>query len=450
MGFDIQRFVDQNIDREFICNICQDVLEDPLMISSCEHLYCSNCILDCIKVHGVCPQDRSPVSLRKLVQPIRTVKNLINKLKVRCNFDGCPQVLSLGELHNHLDKCEANPENQKLKCFCKKEFPKKDFISHKDLCLEYQKNELTLTRAQLSTYTKTVLSFSETMSAKVSTDSEIKFLYKQLKQSLSKFSDDYNSIEKSLLYISSKLLNDENVAEKDILSTVRYLKYGFEDISIATNANYDNCCHLISNNGFDYLYLCLNTLNNKHINRYIAQIVKNMSRFEDLMIELMNKKCIKMMLYLMNQTNDINTSMDSAFILSDMTLLGTELWEQKMPEYNRQQMLKDFKTHLYKWKANENIDSVFDSFKELFTKMASEKCTPELTAFYVWLLANISLTDPEKYFPMIESENGFAFLKSLEDCPHIENPSKRNLELILNKSIQWKEKSQNSSQSHVI
>ena len=130
MGFDVQRFVDQNIDQEFICNISQDVLEDPLMISSCEHLYCSKCIRDCIKIHGVCPQDRSKVSITKLVQSLRIVKNLLNKLKIRCNFEDCQRVLALGELNNHLDKCEANPENKTLKCFCKKEFTSNEFNSH--------------------------------------------------------------------------------------------------------------------------------------------------------------------------------------------------------------------------------------------------------------------------------------------------------------------------------
>ena len=46
--------------------------------------------------------------------------------------DGC-----LGELTSHWDKCEANPDNTEVKCFCKQQLEEE----HKK-CLDDLKNEL--------------------------------------------------------------------------------------------------------------------------------------------------------------------------------------------------------------------------------------------------------------------------------------------------------------------
>ena len=442
MGFDVQRFVDQNIDQEFICNICHDVLEDPLMISSCQHLYCSKCIRDCIKVHGVCPQDRSPVSIVKLVEPIRLVKNLINKLKIRCKTSsgGCDSVLTLGELHKHLDKCPENPENKQMKCFCKKVFTSEEFESHKSSCLEYHQNELNITRGQLATHSWTLLKTNEAMAEKVTTDSEIKFLYKQLKASLSHNSEEYTSIQTILLYVCSKLLNHEISAEKEILSTIRYLKYSFEDLSIATNQNLDNCSDFIALNGMDFLFLCHSSFNNKYINRFVAQIVKNLSQFKNILVEIMNRKIIKMLLSLMSEKNDINVGIDSATVLSSITLLGTEVWEERIPDLNRRNMLINFRSEVYKWKYSEKSEVVFHSLKEIFVGMKSEKTTQEINAFYTWLLAHLIKNDPKKYIPMIDFEDGFQFLKTLNESQETADYVKRHLEIIFNLRSERKER----------
>jgi hypothetical protein len=44
MGYDITRFKNSDINEEFICSICHDVLKDPLVIDPCDHIFCSECI----------------------------------------------------------------------------------------------------------------------------------------------------------------------------------------------------------------------------------------------------------------------------------------------------------------------------------------------------------------------------------------------------------------------
>ncbi len=39
MGYDIERFIKESINQEFICDICQRILEESLMIRDCEHFF---------------------------------------------------------------------------------------------------------------------------------------------------------------------------------------------------------------------------------------------------------------------------------------------------------------------------------------------------------------------------------------------------------------------------
>jgi hypothetical protein len=239
MGYDINRFVENSVDEEFVCNICHDVLEEPLMVSHCEHLYCSQCIRECVKVRGVCPQDRSRITINQLVEPPRIVNNLLNKLRIKCRTgsgsgggggQGCQEVLLLGELVAHHDKCAANTDN-KVKCFCNQEMAINHFNTHKASCVEHQKNALKVAKSQLKTYSETYYDFAEQMANRVTKESEIKFLYKCLKQCLPSLPADYNNVEKCLLYISWKLLSHEMETEKDLLATIRYVKYGLRGLS---------------------------------------------------------------------------------------------------------------------------------------------------------------------------------------------------------------------------
>ena len=443
MGFDIQRFVEENIDQEFICNICHDVLEDPLMVANCQHLFCSKCIRDCIKVHGICPQDRSPVSINKLVEPIRLVRNLINKLKIRCksNSDGCDRVLPVGQLHDHYDRCEANPENKGIKCFCEVEFGITEWDQHKQSCLDFQKNELSVMKIQLSTYSSILCETNESLADKVTTDSEIKFLHKRFKQSLANSTADFNAVQRTLLYINGKLLNHEIESEKDLLSTIRYVKYGFEDLAIATKDNYDNCCDFATVNGVDYLILCESLLNNKHINRHISTIVKSLSQYEDLLPHMMNRKCIRMLLTLMNERtvrDEIEICINSATALAAIVMTGTESWDRLVPDYNRQSMLNQFQMNVAKWRDDRKLDLGYQSLKDLFDKLKSDKSSPEILSFYTWILSHLIKSDTEKYIPMIERQNGIEFLQTLYENPRIGSNCKRNMEFVINQCNEWK------------
>ena len=120
MGWDIDRFPDKDgIDKEdiFKCSICEDVLQDPRQ-TPCEHSFCKECIehwLDLGKRN--CPIDREPVNLNSLRGESRKIKQLLDRLIIRCKHyrDGCRMMSKLEDmphLHQHeKNNCQASQQN---------------------------------------------------------------------------------------------------------------------------------------------------------------------------------------------------------------------------------------------------------------------------------------------------------------------------------------------------
>ena len=111
MGFDLERFT-VDIDQELKCPICCGVLEDPVQGNGCEHAYCKRCILEWMKNSESCPVDRNAMKASQLEPIPRIVRNLLNHLQVRCDYNssGCQEVVRLEDLAKHSSSCRFNPE----------------------------------------------------------------------------------------------------------------------------------------------------------------------------------------------------------------------------------------------------------------------------------------------------------------------------------------------------
>lgn len=84
MGYDCTRF-DGNVDDEVQCQICTLVLENAIE-TPCEHFFCNDCIKDWITFHPVCPVDRLPLTIADLRPPSRLLRNLLDRLEIKCDF----------------------------------------------------------------------------------------------------------------------------------------------------------------------------------------------------------------------------------------------------------------------------------------------------------------------------------------------------------------------------
>lgn len=117
MGFEITRF-ESTVDDELICAICEGVLQNPIQVISCEHVFCSNCLDEWIaKGKKNCPLDREEIRGREDMKAPRIVINLLAKLTIRCDFAqyGCPAIVRLENLTNHCEQCQYNPDKP-FKC----------------------------------------------------------------------------------------------------------------------------------------------------------------------------------------------------------------------------------------------------------------------------------------------------------------------------------------------
>lgn len=119
MGFDLNRF-QSTVQEEFICPICHDVLQEPVSLRGCEHVFCSKCINDWLQHNKkkICPIDRNETDRNQFQTPLRLFCNLLNELLIRCEFNECNQLVKLSDLDYHNKCCIYNPENHTKEIQC--------------------------------------------------------------------------------------------------------------------------------------------------------------------------------------------------------------------------------------------------------------------------------------------------------------------------------------------
>ncbi|KAK2702905.1 E3 ubiquitin-protein ligase NRDP1-like [Artemia franciscana] len=111
MGINIDRFVG-DVDSNFVCSICNDVLEDPLQAPKCEHSFCKLCILTWLNTNHSCPLDRKKLTVVDLRPVSRILRSLLLRLTLTCNnqIHGCPAIVVLEQLETHLLECSFDPK----------------------------------------------------------------------------------------------------------------------------------------------------------------------------------------------------------------------------------------------------------------------------------------------------------------------------------------------------
>ena len=111
MGYTLDRFKSM-IDDELKCPLCCGVLQDPIQSQKCEHAFCQKCINEWLKNSKTCPIDENSLCSEQLEPIPRIVRNIINHLKVKCDFsaEGCNSIVNLEDLETHKKTCSFNSE----------------------------------------------------------------------------------------------------------------------------------------------------------------------------------------------------------------------------------------------------------------------------------------------------------------------------------------------------
>ena len=105
-GYEDCRF-EKDVDENFHCSICYNVLKEPRTCRNNDHIFCLACITQHLKVNSqTCPECNEHLSVHTLRRP-RVVNNYLSKLKINCDHAsrGCPKFTCLEDLKTHVANC---------------------------------------------------------------------------------------------------------------------------------------------------------------------------------------------------------------------------------------------------------------------------------------------------------------------------------------------------------
>ena len=138
-GYEDSRF-EKDVDKNFHCSICYNVLKEPRTCRNNDHIFCDACIREHLKVNPqTCPECNEHLTIDTLRRP-RVVNNYLSKLKINCDHAsrGCPQFTCLEELETHVASCGYAPawcSNAE----CGMEINKQDKVHHETEVCEYRR-----------------------------------------------------------------------------------------------------------------------------------------------------------------------------------------------------------------------------------------------------------------------------------------------------------------------
>ncbi len=154
-GYDEERFV-STVNRNFLCQICSNVLKDPVLCPRNQHCYCRSCITKQLENSQRCPTCADELTVEILTEPNQIVKDYLNELNIRCVYinRGCQQIVQLQHLDQHEATCGFTPAvctNQG----CGATLNQRDLIHHESEVCEFRKlkchscGEMTKTLADM-------------------------------------------------------------------------------------------------------------------------------------------------------------------------------------------------------------------------------------------------------------------------------------------------------------
>ena len=138
-GYEDSRFK-KDVDENFHCSICYNVLKEPRTCRNNDHIFCLACISQHVKVNSqTCPECNEHLSVDTLRRP-RLVNNYLSKLKINCDHAsrGCPEFTCLEDLKSHVANCGYAP----VLCSnaeCGMEINKQDKVRHETEVCEYRR-----------------------------------------------------------------------------------------------------------------------------------------------------------------------------------------------------------------------------------------------------------------------------------------------------------------------
>ena len=209
-GYETTRF-QKDVDENFHCSICYNVLKEPRMCKNNEHMFCLTCVTRHLNLNSeTCPQCNEHLSVSTLRQVPRVVNNYLSELKIKCDFAsrGCPEFIRLEALRSHVVNCGYTPvlcSNEE----CGMEINRHDKVRHECEICEYRKVKCHEC-GQIQERLTDLMQMNETTNKKVET----------LKGSVTEEFKKVDMVKKEVRYVKDNLSKmNKNMAELRVTMT---------------------------------------------------------------------------------------------------------------------------------------------------------------------------------------------------------------------------------------
>lgn len=95
----------EKLDESFLCNICFQVVEDPIQHLICKKIFCAQCLntLLCQSAKSSCPNCRSQFFQEDLILDLNT-ETLLSQSYIKCV---CGQLVCYNICNSHVDNCQV-------------------------------------------------------------------------------------------------------------------------------------------------------------------------------------------------------------------------------------------------------------------------------------------------------------------------------------------------------
>jgi len=81
-----------HIAEHFRCSVCTGLVNQAVILRSCEHIFCSHCIESVVATDGdlFCPDCRTQfLAPEDIIQPYRNMRQVLDSFRISCSHDGC-------------------------------------------------------------------------------------------------------------------------------------------------------------------------------------------------------------------------------------------------------------------------------------------------------------------------------------------------------------------------
>ncbi|KAE8748701.1 hypothetical protein FOCC_FOCC004504 [Frankliniella occidentalis] len=212
---------------------------------------------------------------------------------------------------------------------------------------------------------------------------------------------DYGTIYRMLAVIESHL---RNKMSGEILDTAWSTMWN------ATDETPRNCQRFLDGNGMEMFLRCLRAFPKKEeMIRNMLGLLGNVAEVSWLRPQLMNSRFVQEISKLLDY-DGIEVSYNAAGVLSNMASDGEEYWT--IDEPSRAEALRRMVFAIECWDLSTQRFIHYRSFEPILGLLRKSH-TPECQHWAAWALANLTRVYPDKYCPLLESENGIPLLRQL-------------------------------------